>query len=71
MLKLSSTHGPSIKVHFLKITIKHLNVPDQNTNIFFLLHIFGLNVCVHPWICSAGDILARRNDFGLKFPLGH
>ena len=34
-----------------------LNAPNGNKNIF-AFHIFGLNVYVHPWIHSAGEILA-------------
>ena len=36
------------------MTVKYLNVSHENTNIFGF-YIFGLNVCVHPWIHSAGS----------------
>ena len=37
--------------------------PNGNTNIY-AFHIFGLNVCVHPWIHSTGEIWASRNGYG-------
>ena len=43
--------------HFLVENCKKLNVPSGNTNIF-AYHIFGLNVCVHPWIHSVDEIWA-------------
>ena len=31
------------------------------TSNIFAFHIFGLNVCVHPWFHFAGEIWASRN----------
>ena len=43
-------HGHDTKMDFSKkITIKILNTPLGGMKVF-AFHIFGLNVCVHPWI---------------------
>ena len=53
-LKIPSTRSP-LKKGLKFIYYKQLNVPNGNT-IIFALNIFGLNVCVHPWIHSADEI---------------
>ena len=68
ILKIFSTRLLWNTVLTLKCFFKR-TVPSGNTNTF-AFHIFGLNVCVHPWFHSAGEIWARRNRSGWNIHSG-
>ena len=39
----------------------------KETYLLFI-YVFGLNVCVHPWIHSAGEILAGTDPGEISIP---